>query len=144
MVNLGIAPPDPDTEVGKFRYVIGDTEYVELVPPVAGYGDYTNFSDVEIEALLAFADGSQALAIALAFAKIAAASTGESFDWKTDDLTVALSSRTGGYWDTVRFWLSLWEKEQEAEAANAFQVVFPYDHRRRGCPPELAARWHRW
>ncbi len=137
MVNRGIAPPDPTTDVGRMREILGDTSWVELNPPEPGYGDYENFSDAELQALLDLADGSLFLAVAFAFAKLAAASTGESLSFQSDDLKVDLSKRTGGLWDTVRFWFNLWEREQEKEAVEYHNFVpFRGGCNRRG--PEYA------
>src|SRR5699024_12759381 len=98
MVNRGIAPPDPTTDVGRMREILGDTSWVELDPPEPGYGDYENFSDAELQALLDLADGCLFLAVAFALAKLASGSTGESLSLQSDGLKVAWSTRSGGLW----------------------------------------------
>lgn len=52
MTNRGVAPVDTTTDIGKMRVQIRDVTYVELDPPETGYGDYTNYSDVELQVFI--------------------------------------------------------------------------------------------
>jgi len=94
MVNRGIAPPDPNTEIGQFRFTFGDTEYTELDPPEAGYGNYTYWSDAEIQAFLARSDDSITRAIGYAYLNLAASAARESKFVKDYDLQVDLTKRS--------------------------------------------------
>lgn len=87
MPNKGIAPPDYSTAVGQFRALISDTDYVELVPPVTGYGDYAFYSDDAIEGLLAVYPAVRNAA-AQALRTIAASQALLLKKWSTDDLSV--------------------------------------------------------
>lgn len=124
MVNRGVAPPDPQTQVGQFRFTAGDTSYTDLVPPEAGFGDYAIWSDDEITTFLSVAGDNLARAIAIAYRQMAAmwASTGASI--KTDDLSYASK-------DSVANWLSLadyWDKvadEQDATAVDDYFDLVP-------------------
>ena len=56
MPNRGIAPPDLATTRGKFRLLAGDSVYAPLIPAQTGFGDYTLFSDDEVDAYLTMAE----------------------------------------------------------------------------------------
>lgn len=119
-MNRGIAPPDPATQVGQFRFTAGDSSYTELDPPEVGFGDYAIWSDDEINSFLTVADGNLARAIAIAYRQMAAmwASTGASI--KTDDLSYAAK-------DSVANWISLadyWDKVADDQDANAVDDYF--------------------
>lgn len=88
MANVGIAPHNPLTSIGSLREFIGDTEYVGLVPEVVGYGSYINFSDDELNALLASSNGSNPRAAGYAYMKLAGQAAVRSMSFKTEDLAV--------------------------------------------------------
>jgi len=71
MTNRGVAPLDPETLVGQFRLLYGDTLWVELDPAEAGYGDYTELSDDEITMFLTLAGDSVPMAISVYFVRLA-------------------------------------------------------------------------
>lgn len=86
--NAGIAPPDYSTPVGQFRALIGDTDYVELDPPVAGQGDYDWYSDAAIGGLLTVYDNNVKRAAAQALRTIASSQALLLRKWSADDLSV--------------------------------------------------------
>lgn len=121
MANIGVAPPDPATEIGSLRYAIGDTEYSALVPPVAGFGDYELFSDLELQSLLDMGGGFPANAIGYAYLKLAGVAAGQAVSWKSDDLALDLSKTPA----ELRAIAALWFAQGEA-AANSeeyFDIV---------------------
>lgn len=65
MTNRGVAPVDTTTNIGKMRVKIRDVTYVALDPVEAGYGDYTNYSDDELQVFLD--DGGDSLTRALGY-----------------------------------------------------------------------------
>lgn len=65
MANRGIAPVDTTTNIGKMRVKIRDVTYVALDPVEAGYGNYTNYSDDELQVFLD--DGGDSLTRALGY-----------------------------------------------------------------------------
>lgn len=89
MANPGVAPVDPSTEIGQLRYLIGDTAYTELQPPVTDQGDYTWFSDVALQVFIDRAGGNLDLAAAYAFRQIGDYYAQNAASIKTDDLQVS-------------------------------------------------------
>lgn len=115
MVNIGVAPPDPSTEIGSLRYAIGDTEYNPLVPPVEGFGDYEIFSDAELQSLLDMGGGIPANAIGFAYLKLAGQAASTAIDWKSDDLSLSMSKTPA----ELRAIAAMWFSQGEAALANA-------------------------
>ena len=87
MSNKGVAPPDYMTSVGQFRALIGDTDWVPLVPDEPGFGDYAFYSDDAINGLLAVYPNVKRAA-AQALRTIAATQALLLKKWSTDDLSV--------------------------------------------------------
>ena len=92
MANKGVAPADTGTTLGIFRVSVGDTEYVPLVPNEAGFGNYTYFSDAELQVILDSSDNSNA-SIASAYRKLAAILALKAISIGTDDLKYASEQR---------------------------------------------------
>ena len=139
MPNRGIAPPDLTTDVGQFRILAGDTQYVELDPPEAGFGDYEKFSDDEIEGYLAQAEGSIPRAIGYAYLYLAGQAALTSTSVRDYDLQVDTTKRADGLIAIANMWFG----KADAEEADYFDVV-PVGSRGRRCKPELAPRPVRW
>ena len=137
--NIGIAPPDKKTDVGRFRLGAGDAEYTPLNPPQPGYGNYANWSDDQIEVLLDLAGGSVARAIAIAYRQLASHLTSMGATIRTEDLTYSNK-------ETVASWLSLadyWDKTADAEEERAIDNYFDLvDNPREEeyCWPEASPR----
>lgn len=92
MSNKGVAPPDTNTAVGAFRTDVGDTSYVALVPPNVGFGDYTYFSDAELQSALD-SQGSGNAGMAFMYRKLAAILALKAVNIQTDDLKYATEQR---------------------------------------------------
>lgn len=120
---LGVAPPDGTTNVGKFRLLSGDSEYVELDPPEPGFGLYQLWSDAEINAFLDVAGGSVARAISLAYAQIGAswASTGATI--KTDDLSYSVKDSVGNWMGLAKYWSDIADSEEGRDVDDYFDLV---------------------
>lgn len=92
MPNIGLVPI-PDTPVGIVRALIGDTAYIPLDPAVTGYGDYAQFSDVELAAFLLNGADSPLHAAGHAYYRLAANATFESRNIAQDDLRINTEKR---------------------------------------------------
>lgn len=86
--NRGVAPADPTTAVGQVRYLLGDLGYSGLDPAEPGFGDYANFSDLEIEGFVLAGGGSVVRASGFAYLRLAALAAAGAISWKSDDLSV--------------------------------------------------------
>lgn len=86
--NVGIAPPDYSTTVGQFRALIGDTDFVELDPPVSGQGEYDWYGDDAITGLLSVYGDNPKRAAAQALRTIASSQALLLKKWSADDLSV--------------------------------------------------------
>lgn len=114
MVNRGVAPLDPMTEVGQFRVRAGDINYSPLSPPEVGFGDYQKWSDLEIQAFLA-ATSSPSWAIYEAYLQIATSAALAAKAIKDYDLQVDTVKRA----DALAKIAALWRQRAEDEDAIA-------------------------
>jgi len=119
--NQGVAPPNYTTDVGRFRLIAADAVWVELNPPVSGQGDYTLWSDADIQAFLDVEDGVYR-AVGLAYATLAAEAAQNAqliadFDLRIDARQKADSLRAQSLWFYAR------ADELDAEGAEGFQIV---------------------
>lgn len=85
MANIGIAPVDLSSDVGRVRVLLGDTDPSNVS---AGFGEYLYFSDEELESLLSMYDDEPKLAAARAIETIAGSQALLLKNWSTDDLMV--------------------------------------------------------
>jgi hypothetical protein len=87
MTNRGATPVDPNTQVGQLRLLIGDIESVPLDPAEAGFADYNNFSDDELQGFLN-TGGTVTRASGYAYLRLAAVAAAGAISWRSDDLSV--------------------------------------------------------
>ena len=85
MANLGTAPPDMSSDVGKIRVLLGDTDPQNII---SGVGEYTFFSDDELDAFLEMYGGNVKLATARCMETIAGSQVLLLKSWSSDDLSV--------------------------------------------------------
>lgn len=104
MTNKGIAPLDPDSNVGQFRLLLPDAESVPLDPPEAGYGDYAEVSDTEIEMYLATAQDSVPRAIGVYYGILAGQAAKAAKNVKDHDLSVNTEKRAADLRATAQWW----------------------------------------
>lgn len=141
MANIGIAPPDFTTPVGQLRSIIGDVAFVELVPPVTGEGDYTNFSDDQLQSFLDMGGGTNlAYGAGYAYLTLAAQFAAEAFKVTTDDLSVDLTARAESMRKLASEWFSRGDNATNAAGNDFFQIVYPEYERECEEYPELAQR----
>lgn len=125
-INKGVAPVDLTTQVGLLRSALKDTDYVELAPPEDGFGNYPNFSDLELEGLLARAGGSPLRATGYAYLELAAQAAAEAVDWASDDQRVTLSKRASALTAVAAMWLERADAEDASAGADYFAVEYPF------------------
>lgn len=119
----GIAPADPTTDVGKFRFAAGDSEYQEYDPVQPGFGLYQLWSDADITGLLAVSGGSIAKAVSLAYLQIGATYAASGATIKTDDLSVSVKDSVGNWLNLANFWRQVAEDEAANGANDMFELV---------------------
>ena len=140
MALIGVAPPNPATDTGQFRYLIGDTEYTELDPPQAGMGAYEMFSDEQIVTFLALGEGSTNRAIAYAYLNLASQAALQSKTVKDTDLQVDLTKRSADLRAIAAMWFDRADDEDGANGgADIFDLHDIGEHRRFQRPE--GAQW---
>lgn len=85
MANSGVSPVEYDTDIGKVRTLLGDTEAENVV---AGVGEYLYFGDDEIAAFLTMYGDNVKLATARCMETISMSQALLLKSWSSDDLTV--------------------------------------------------------
>lgn len=138
--NPGIAPPDPSTPVGQVRLLSGDIDYTPLTPPVAGEGNYSLWSDDQIEAALALAGDSIPRAIAIMYMQMAAAWNSSSATIRTDDLQYQVKDSVGSWLSLADYWNKVADSEEERAINDYFDMV-PVGTTRLGRRPPEASPW---
>lgn len=85
MANIGVAPPNPSSDVGKIRILLGDTDAENIISDM---GEYRFFSDAELDAFLEMYGGNVKLATARCMETIAGSQVLLLKSWSSDDLSV--------------------------------------------------------
>ena len=137
--NPGIYPPDFSTDVGKFRVLANDVEAEEYDPPVEGLRNYGKFSDAEIEALLAQADGSPTRAVGFYYLQLASEAALQSKSIKDHDLSVDLTKRAADLRELALLWFGRADDE-DATAGSEAMVIVPVGPRHKRHRPEATPR----
>jgi len=119
--NPGAFPLDPENPVAQFRYNYGDALSEPYEPPVAGFQNYAELSDEEIESFLLLADGSVNRAIGRMYIALSGRAAKESLSVKDYDLQVDLTKRAADLRAAAQSWFDLADREDAAE--DAFDIV---------------------
>ncbi len=135
--NKGVAPPDPETEVGRVRYLIGDTEYVELEPPEEGFGSYQVASDGQIEAALIRAEGNENRTAGYVYTMLASQAAVESKMVQDYDLRLDTTKRAADLRAAAQMWFDLADEEDDAEGLGDIFEFTPVGAREKHVHPEL-------
>lgn len=142
-INRGVVPVDPNTPVGALRYSIGDLEYVALVPPEAGFGNYPNFSDAELAQFIVQGGDSVTRASGFAYLRFAALAAAGAISWRSDDLSVDSKQMAAEFRLLSKIAFDAADAE-DAAGVSGFDLDFPFMS--CGCEgfcthdnPELAA-----
>lgn len=85
MANLGVAPVDLGSNIGRVRVLLGDTDPTNVANNV---GEYLFFSDAELESILGMYSDNPQLAAARCLDTIAGSKALMLGAWSTDDLSV--------------------------------------------------------
>lgn len=118
---IGHAPPDGTTDVGKFRLLAGDSEWIELDPPVPGQGLYQLWTDAEIQAMIDVS-GSVARAISMAYAQIGAQWASNGATIKTDDLSYSVKDSVGNWMNLAAWWAKVADDEESRAVDDMFDL----------------------
>lgn len=135
--NVGVAPPDKTTNVGKMRFALGDSDWTPTDDPaILGMGQYQLFSDDELETFLELAGDSVARAIAMAYRQIGAswASTGATI--KTDDLTYSAKDSVGNWLNLAAYWDKVADDQDQRAIDSYFDLVEVGSAAGGRCKPE--------
>lgn len=123
MANLGVAPPDPETDIGLLRYLIGDTEYETVTAPPehpTWTGDYQWFSDTALSVFLSRSGQDVDKAAILAWRQMGDQLAATAADIKTDDLSVS------NLWRRAQFFYDRADAAENDLNANTdiFEIAF--------------------
>ncbi|UOE45986.1 hypothetical protein [Agromyces larvae] len=118
----GLYPLDPNTPVGQLRVNVGDTGFTLE-------DGYANFSDVELEALLAQSSGNIARATGNAYLRLSAIYAAMGRSVKTDDLGLDTKGRGGDLLEVAKEWFARAAEADLAEAQGYFDIVPLASHR---------------
>lgn len=121
MANIGVAPVALDTNVGKVRVLLGDTDPTNVN---AGEGEYLFFSDAELTAILGMYSDSPQLAAARCLETIAGSQALLLKSWSSDDLTVNGDRIAKELRETAK---QLRSEALAAEGSEAFDII-PFPH----------------
>lgn len=119
--NPGVVPIDPETAVGRFRILSGDTSFVKYNPDEAGYGNFTYFSDAEIEGYLAIYPESLSRAIGNAYLTLASSAAIHSQSIKDYDLAVDTTKRSADLRAIAQMWF---DRADDEDAASGGADIF--------------------
>lgn len=104
--HLGIAPPDPESDVGKFRLLYGDGEAKLITddPEYEGYGEYTELSDAEIETFITQGNGSVKRGIGFYYLALSGQAAKVAKTVKDYDLQVSTVQRAKDLREAANLW----------------------------------------
>ena len=142
-VNVGIAPPDFESDVGKFRAQIGDTRFEELDPSEPGKGQYELMSDAEIQVYLDVASGSLYRALGDYNLALANAAAENSKIIKDFDLQVSTVQRANDYRRIALAWYQRADKADESSGAGDIFDAFSLGGRGDAVAEGSIAQWGR-
>lgn len=134
MSNDGLIPIDFSSTVGQLRSIIGD---VEFTPIDADTGEFTNFSDQQLESYLAIAGGTNiAYAAGYAYLGLAAQFAAEAIKVVTDDESIDLVARADQMRRLAAVWFDRGDNSNGAAGNDYFDIQYPSFHD-DDCLPEL-------
>ena len=117
MANLGVAPVDLGSNIGRVRVLLGDTDPTNVSNNV---GEYLFFSDQELEAILGMYSDSPQLAAARCLDTIAGSQALLLKSWSSDDLTVNGDRIAKELRELAK---QLRAEAVQAEGSEAFEIV---------------------
>lgn len=121
--NPGAWPVDLTSDVGRFRAVVGDLNSTPYNPVEPGFQNYEKFSDDEIEAYIAQADGSINRAVGISYLYLAGQAAMESTSIKDYDLQVDLTKRAADLRAIAQMWFDMADDDDLSESEDGFEIV---------------------
>lgn len=125
--NPGAHPLDPESEVGVFRLLFGDSNSTPYDPTEPGFQNYTFFSDAEIEGFLSLGGdgpGRISRAIGYAYLQLAGSAAMESTMVKDFDLTVDRTKRAADLRALAQFWFDRADDEDDHDGGGDIFDMF--------------------
>ena len=142
MTNLGVAPPDPSTNVGRLRLIIGDINYVLIEE---GVGNYEGYSDDQLESFLSLGGDNLSYGAGYAYLALAAQFAADSIKVTTDDESVDLTARADSMRKLANEWFNRGDEMLSRVDADSFYIVYPeFSNDTFNRPAELEAPDVEW
>lgn len=121
MTNIGVAPYDPTTLVGKVRVLTGDVTYGAITE---GMAEYELFSDEEIESFILVGEESTLRAAGFAYLALAGRASLDAKSIKDYDLSVDLKSRSAELRKQgMEFFAQADEKDKRDGVSDVFELA---------------------
>lgn len=122
--NPGRYPLDPETLVGSFRLVYGDTDSEPYDPEFPGFQNYEELSDDEIEGFLRSGGASVTRAIGYYYLSLAGTAAKKARSVSDYDLKVDTTKRAAELREIAKFWFDQADDDDDQSGANeAFELV---------------------
>lgn len=140
--NDGAVPYNPQSPVGVFRVLCGDTSATPYSPDEPGRGNYALFSDDEIAVQIEITQCSYPRAIGNAYLALAGRAATESKQIKDFDLTYDVTKRPDSLRQIAYEWFGRADKE-EAALQDAFFIA-PLGDSCDPVPEGMMPQWGRY
>lgn len=121
--NPGVYPVDLTSDIGKFRALVGDLSATPYEPNVPGVGNFTKFSDAEVESYLDQGAGSVARAVGLSYLYLAGQAAIASSEIQDNDLKVSTTKRAADLRAIAQMWFDKADGEDVSSAEEGFEIV---------------------
>lgn len=121
--NPGVYPLEPETPVGQFRLVYGDTHSTPYTPVEPGFQNYDELSDDEIEAFLSAGGTSINRAIGYYYLSLAGAAAKTAKQIKDYDLQVDTTKRAADLRAIAQWWFDQADNDDVISAEEGFEIV---------------------
>lgn len=121
--NPGVYPLEPETPVGQFRLVYGDTHSTPYTPVEPGFQNYDELSDDEIEAFLSAGGTSINRAIGYYYLSLAGAAAKSAKQIKDYDLQVDTTKRAADLRAIAQWWFDQADNDDVISAEEGFEIV---------------------
>lgn len=121
--NPGAYPLEPETPVGQFRLVYGDTHSTPYDPVEPGFQNYDELSDSEIEAFLVAGGDSLNRAIGYYYLSLAGAAAKTARQIKDYDLQVDTTKRAADLRAIAQWWFDQADNDDVISAEEGFEIL---------------------
>ena len=121
--NPGVYPLEPETPVGQFRLVYGDTHSNPYTPAETGFQNYDELSDDEIEAFLSVGGTSINRAIGYYYLALSGAAAKTSKSVVDYDLKIDTTKRAADLRAIAQWWFDQADNDDVISAEEGFEIV---------------------